>query len=39
MMVTRQFDQADDEMLERLVVRRTGPIGAAILISIALSVD
>jgi hypothetical protein len=37
--VGRQFDQTDDEMLERLVVRRTGPIGAAILISIALPGD
>ena len=35
----RQFDQTDDEMLERLVERRTGPIGAATLISIALSGD
>jgi hypothetical protein len=35
----RQFDQSDDELLERFVVRRTGPTGAAILISIALSGD
>jgi hypothetical protein len=37
--VGRQFDQTDDEMLRRLVVRRSGPIGAAILISIALPGD
>jgi hypothetical protein len=35
--VGRQFDQSDDAMVERLVVRGTGPIGAAILISIALA--
>jgi hypothetical protein len=37
--VGRQFDKSDDEIVERLVVRRSGPIGAAILISIALPGD
>jgi hypothetical protein len=37
--VGRRFDRRDDAIVERLVVRRSGPIGAAILISIALSGD
>jgi hypothetical protein len=34
--VGRQFDNADDRLVESVLIRRTGPIGAAIALSIAL---